>query len=170
MFTSIIPQRKGQFTITGGREVLAEHLRKVGASIGKLDIDVYDFRIARHFWKWEAYLIIGSIRNIGGSYIIDYHIRNHRFIELLWWIAIPGNMLLLLFSDADVAALTGMSLLPSTLRYFIYFTFMWIVMKLFSWLVLSDMAIAERMLCDIPPIQAPKEALIADPSERPNEK
>ncbi len=150
MLTSIIPQRKGQFTIKGRREDLANHLRKAGAAIGKLEIDVYSFRMARIIGYFEAYVVTGTIENIEDGYMVNYHIRPHYFTQWLWWIAIPGNFLLLLYSDLDIARLAELNMAPPWLRYTGYLLFILSALVAFSWLVLSDMAITERHLQDLP--------------------
>lgn len=150
MLTSIIPQRKGRFTIKGSRETLADHLRKASAQIGTLDLDVYSFRMARLLGRWEAYVITGTIKNTGEEHLIEYHIRPHYFTQWLWAIAIPGNFLFLLYSDLDIAQMTGLSLISPWARYAAYFTFILLALFAFSWLVLSDMAITEKRLTDVP--------------------
>ena len=166
MLTTIIPQRKGQFTIKGRREDLAGHLRKAGAAIGKLDIDVYSFRMARMIGSFEAYLIQGRITNLEDGYLIEYHIRPHYLTQWLWWIAIPGNFLLLLYTDLDIARLTELTLAPTWLRYAGYLLFILSALVAFSWLVLSDMAIAERHLRDIP-MPSAKQEMATNDSNRP---
>lgn len=158
MLTSIIPQRKGQFTIKGRREDLAKHLRKAGAAVGKLDIDVYSFRMARMISYFEAYLVQGKITNLEDGYLVEYHIRPHYFTQWLWWIAIPGNFLLLLYTDLDIARLAELTLAPAWLRYTGYLIFILSALVAFSWLVLSDMAITERHLRDIP-MPSPKQEM-----------
>ena len=166
MLTSIIPQRKGQFTIKGRREDLANHLRKAGSAIGKLEIDVYSFRMARVIGYFEAYLVTGTIQNLEDGYQVEYHIRPHYLTQWLWWIAIPGNFLLLLYSDLDLADLTALSAAPAWLRYSGYLLFIMSALVAFSWLVLSDMAITERHLNDIP-LTSPKGHLAVEDSGEP---
>lgn len=166
MLTSIIPQRKGQFTIKGRREDLANHLRKAGAAIGKLEIDVYSFRIARVIGYFEAYLVTGTIENIEGGYRVNYHIRPHYLTQWLWWIAIPGNFLLLLYSDLDIARIAELSMAPPWLRYMGYLLFILSALVAFSWLVLSDMAITERHLQDLP-LPSPQQHLATEDSGEP---
>ncbi|MBX2874334.1 MAG: hypothetical protein KTR30_19595, partial [Saprospiraceae bacterium] len=84
----------------------------------------------------------------------------------LWWIAIPGNFLLLLYSDLDLARLTELSMAPPWLRYTGYLLFILSALVAFSWLVLSDMAITERHLRDIP-FLSPKEHLAIEDSGEP---
>ena len=165
MFTSIIPQRKGRFTIKGSRETLADHLRKAGALIGTLDLDVYSFRMVRRIGRWGVYVITGTIKNTGEEHLIEYHIRPYYFTQWLWAIAIPGNFLFLLYSDLDIAQMTGLSLVSPWARYTSYFTFILLALIAFSWLVLSDMAITEKRLTDVP-YEPSKEELSTDGLER----
>ena len=166
MLTSIIPKRRGQFTIKGRREDLAKHLRKAGTAIGKLEIDVYSFRMARVIGYFEAYLVTGTIQNLEDGYKVEYHIRPHYFTQWLWWIAIPGNFFFLLYSDLDIASLVELTNAPAWLRYIGYLLFILSAMVAFSWLVLSDMAITERHLRDIP-LPSPKEHLATEDSIDP---
>lgn len=166
MLTSIIPQRKGQFTIKGRREDLANHLRKAGTAIGKLEIDVYSFRMARVIGYFEAYLVTGTIQNLEDGYQVEYHIRPHYFTQWLWWIAIPGNFLLLLHSDLDLASLAELTMAPAWLRYMAYLLFILSALVAFSWLVQSDMAITERHLQDIP-FPSPKQPLTVEDNGTP---
>lgn len=167
MLTSIFPQRKGQFTIKGRREDLANHLRKAGLAIGKLEIDVYSFRMARVIGYFEAYLVIGKITNQEDGYLVEYHIRPHFLTQWLWWIAIPGNFLFLMYSDLDLANLAGLTLAPAWLRYTGYLLFILSALVAFSWLVLSDMAIVEKHLLDIP-FPRPKQELAKEDSADPS--